>query len=129
MTVRARVVFPEDAGTFRHDAPGNPRAGCCTLCRSSKASAEKPCVELGPNSRAFREGQVVLCFNCATEVGVAVGMLPAGREAELIAEAAGLRTQIDHLNAELEAFGSLRAALDRLAATPAPAGAKAGGKG
>lgn len=86
------------------------------MCRSSKVSADRPCVELGQNARPFREGMVVLCFNCAVEVGTAAGMLSAAREEELLAEVAVARAAVDHANAELEAFSALRSTLDRLAA-------------
>ena len=114
MAMRTGDVFPPHAGTFRAEAAGNARAGCCTLCRSSKAGPDRPCVELGKNARPFREGMVVLCFNCAQEVGRSVGMLPAAREAELVAEVAGLQVEVGRLSAELVAFGSLRDALDNL---------------
>lgn len=114
MPMRTGDSFPPYAGTFRAETAGNPRAGCCTLCRTSKVGADRPCVELGKNARPFREGMVVLCFNCAQEVGRAVGMLPAAREAELVGELAEANREIGRLGAELEAFGSLRDSLERL---------------
>lgn len=114
MTLRVSPTFPAYAGTFRNDRAGNARAGSCTLCRTSKVSAERPCVELGKNAQPFREGMVVLCFNCATSVGEAIGMLPAAREAELRADLDALRAERDRLLVEIEAFSSMRDALSAL---------------
>lgn len=114
MAMRAGTTFPAYAGTFRPDQAGNANAGCCTLCRSSKVGPDRLCVELGKNARPFREGMVVLCFNCAQEVGRAVGMLPAALEAELRAELAAALAEVERLGAEVGVFASLRDALDRL---------------
>ena len=92
------------------------------MCRSSKAGPDRPCVELGKNARPFREGMVVLCFNCAQEVGRAVGMLPAARELELVAEVSALSVEVGRLGAELAAFESMRGALEQLTVVSARAG-------
>ena len=122
MSIRALASWPPGVANFRKDRPGNSNSGSCTLCRSSKVSAERPCVPLGPNAVPFREGMVVLCWNCATTVGKAVGMLAPAREAELVAEVDGLRLSVDHLRAELEAFVQLRGALDAMSATAGTVG-------
>lgn len=87
-------------------------AGSCLLCRSSKASAERPCVDLGPNSQAFREGRAVLCFNCAERVGECVGMLSRVDRERLQAQVAELAAEVARQSAELVALARLREALD-----------------
>jgi hypothetical protein len=123
VTIRARAAWPAYVANFRSDSAGNPNAGACTLCRSSKVSAERPCVELGNNARPFREGMVVLCATCATTVGKAVGMLSPEREAELLAEVSALSVEVGRLQVELVAFSQLRGALDAMAASTEPADA------
>lgn len=92
------------------------------MCRSAKATPVKPCVELGPNSQPFREGMVVLCFNCASSVGQAIGMLPQVREVALVGEVEVLRAEVARLSGEVEVFASMRDALDRLTAGSRGAG-------
>lgn len=112
--IRAHSSFPAEAANFRRDRPGNPRAGSCTLCRSSKASADKPCVALGPNAIAFREGMVVVCFNCAVQIGGAVGMLSQADAAALREQVAGLEAELASARLELEALAELRSVLDKM---------------
>ena len=114
--MKALSSFPPGVANFRKDRPGNPNSGACTLCRSSKVSAERPCVPLGQNAVPFREGMVVLCHTCATQVGMAVGMLSPEREAELLAEVSSLRVEVGRLEVELGAFANLRDALDAMTA-------------
>ena len=109
--IRPWPSFPAEAGNFRRDRPGNPRAGSCTLCRSSKASAARPCVDLGPNSQAFREGRVVVCANCAERIGECVGMLSAADRERMEAQVAELAAEVARLNAELLVLARLREAL------------------
>ena len=69
-------------------------------------------MELGPNSQPFREGMVVLCFNCAVSVGQSVGMLSQKDAEGLRAGVAEAGLEVDRLRSELEAFAALRDALD-----------------
>lgn len=82
-------------------------------------SADKPCVELGKNARPFREGMVVVCFNCAVSIGQAVGMLSAADAERLRAETAELGAEVARLTGELDGFAALRGALESLSAVPA----------
>ena len=120
--MKALAAFPSGVANFRKDRPGNPNSGACTLCRSSKVSAERPCVPLGQNAVPFREGMVVLCHMCATSVGKAIGMLTPEREVELLAEVSELRVEVGRLQAELVVFESMRGALEQLTASSARAG-------
>lgn len=87
MTVRVVPEFGDYVANFRSDRPG-AMGGGCTLCRSRRLPEHPGVVELGPNARPFREGMVVLCFQCAGEIGAVIGMIP-------LAHAEVLRTERD----------------------------------
>lgn len=82
MTVRVVPEFPPHTANFRSDRPG-AMGGGCTLCRSRRLPEHPGVVELGPNARPFREGMVVLCFQCAGEIGAVIGMISSDKAERL----------------------------------------------
>ncbi len=123
MTVRVVPEFGPNTGNFRRDRPG-AMGGGCTLCRSRRLPEHPGVVELGPNAQPFREGMVVLCFQCAGEIGAVIGMISPVKAVELAAErdAALERAATAEADAEtLHALANAVAAAAAVVNSPKPA--------